>query len=237
MPFELPPTSHVHPSARPPGTRRAFLRRSAAGMAGAAGLVAARGALALPDGWQAVPGTDPTGAAGSVTARTVPMPSAPIGPSHPADDAKGLRRLSLVNDHTGERFDSVYCVRGTYEPDRLQELRHVMRDHRAGLEHDIDPALIDLLARLHARLDTDEPFHLLSGYRSPATNARLRKRSSGVAKFSLHMEGRAADIHVPGVSTRTLREEAMALAAGGVGYYSRSGFVHVDTGQPRTWGS
>ena len=199
----------------------------------------ARGALAAPEaaGWQAVPGSAPAHPPSPVTARTVAMPSPePYAATHPADDAKGLRRLALVNDHTGERFDGVYCVRGVYDADRLKELRHVMRDHRAELEHDMDPALLDTLVRLQARLDTDEPLHLLSGYRSPATNAKLRKRTSGVAKYSLHMEGRAADIHVPGTSTRALREEAVALAAGGVGYYSRSGFVHVDTGQVRTWG-
>ena len=99
----------------------------------------------------------------------------------------------------------------------------------------MDRVLFDSLSRLHASLDTDEPLHLLSGYRTPETNAKLRQRSKGVAKFSLHMEGRAADIYVPGVPTRTLQQAALSMQAGGVGYYGRSGFVHIDTGNVRHW--
>ena len=208
-------------------SRRRFLCRSGAG---AAGLVAA--GLALPDlaraaagGWQAVPGTAPAPTAVAelvVTERTVPA-------------VRETRRLTLVHAHTGERFEGPYRVGDTYIDESLAELARFMRDHRADRVHAIDPALYDLLHAVHARLDTDEPFRVLSGYRTPETNARLRKRSRGVAKFSLHMEGKAADIHLPGVGADALRREAASLGLGGVGYYPRSGFVHVDTGNVRAW--
>ena len=222
-----------------PSSRRRFLRRSAGGAAGllaagvaAPGLARAAGASAN-DFWQAVPGTDPVPPA----APPAPAPAAsPVAAAAPAPRSTQARRLSLVHAHTGERFEGAYRVRDQYIDESLVGLAHLMRDHRADREHAIDPALYDILSALHARLPTDEPFRVLSGYRTPETNARLRKRSSGVAKFSLHMEGRAADIHLPGIPTRTLQREALALAAGGVGLYSRSGFVHVDTGAVRAWG-
>ena len=146
------------------------------------------------------------------------------------------RRLNLVNTHTWERLDIVYFTHGMYIDESLTAISHLMRDHRAEEECTMDRYLFDDLARLHASLDTDEPLHLLSGYRTPATNAKLRQRSKGVAKYSLHMEGRAADIYVPGIPTRTLQQAALAMEAGGVGYYARSGFVHIDTGRIRNWG-
>lgn len=145
------------------------------------------------------------------------------------------RRLNLVNAHTWERIDVVYFEKGRYVDEALGRIDELMRDHRADLSHLMDRRLIDDLARLHASFDTDEPLHLLSGYRTPETNAKLRRRSMGVAKYSLHMEGRAADIHIPGVGTRTLQEAALSMQSGGVGYYKRSGFVHVDTGRIRHW--
>ena len=217
-------------------SRRGFLRRSTRGAVGAlaAGAVLPGAARAVGiDGWQAVPGTDPDAPAPVAPAPPAPVPAAPALEAARADDE---RRLSLVNAHTGERFDGVYRVRDTYIDENLVRLAHLMRDHRADEEHAIDPGLYDILHDLHARLDTDEPFRVLSGYRSPETNAKLRKRSSGVARYSLHMEGKAADVHLPGVGTEVLRREALALAAGGVGYYSRSGFVHLDTGEVRSWG-
>ena len=228
------PSNASHP-------RRRFLRRTAGGAAGlvaagiaAPGLARAAGASAN-DFWQAVPGTDPGAAAVPPVRPPAPVP-APLVADAPAARDAGTRRLHLVNAHTGERFEGAYRVRDRYIDESLVGLAHLMRDHRADREHRIDPALYDILSALHARLDTDEPFRVLSGYRTPETNARLRKRTSGVAKFSLHMEGRAADIHLPGIPTRTLQREALALAAGGVGLYSRSGFVHVDTGAVRAWG-
>ena len=154
-----------------------------------------------------------------------------------ADVPSPDRRLRVLNDHTGEWLDIVYHAKGRYLDEALVEINHLMRDHRAEQERVMDPYLLDDLARLHGGLGTDEPLHLLSGYRTPETNARLRKRSSGVAKYSLHMEGRAADIYVPGVPTKTLHERAVAMQSGGVGYYGRSGFVHVDTGRIRRWGT
>ena len=147
------------------------------------------------------------------------------------------RRLRMVNDHTGEHLDIVYYTHGMYVDESLAAIDHLMRDRRANEERVMDRHLLDDLVRLHASLGTEEPLHLLSGYRTPATNAKLRKRSKGVAKYSLHMEGRAADIHVPGIRTRDLHEAAVAMQAGGVGYYRRSGFVHVDTGRVRQWGN
>lgn len=145
------------------------------------------------------------------------------------------RRLALINAHTWERLDVVYFSQGRYDEDALTRINELMRDHRADKARIMDRGLIDDLVRLHATLDTEEPIHLLSGYRTPETNARLRKRSMGVAKYSLHMEGRAADIHVPGIGTRALQQAALAMQSGGVGYYRRSGFVHLDTGRIRHW--
>ena len=155
---------------------------------------------------------------------------ASVSAALPAD-----RRLRLFNAHTWEEIDLVYFTHGMYIDESLVAISHLMRDHRANAERPMDPKLLDDLVRLHASLGTDEPLRLLSGYRTPETNARLRARRKGVAKFSLHMEGRAADIHVPGVSTQQLFEAALAMRAGGVGYYKSSGFVHVDTGLVRNW--
>ena len=145
------------------------------------------------------------------------------------------RRLHLVNDHTRERLEITYVTRDLYIDESLESIAHLMRDHRAEEQRDMDIALLDTLFLLQQRLDVDEPLHILSGYRTPATNAALRKRSSGVARHSLHMEGKAADIHVPGIKTSDLRSAALGLHAGGVGYYRNSGFVHVDTGVVRSW--
>jgi len=152
-----------------------------------------------------------------------------------ADVPESDRRLLLVNAHTWEELDVVYFQYGGYVEQALTEINELMRDHRADKARVMDRRLVDDLVRLYATVDTDEPIHLLSGYRTPETNARLRKRSMGVAKFSLHMEGRAADIHIPGIHTRELQQAALAMQSGGVGYYRRSGFVHVDTGRIRNW--
>ena len=147
----------------------------------------------------------------------------------------GERRLSLYNIHTGERLSTIYWAQGRYLDEALHRIDHVLRDHRDNSVHPMDPALLDLLVALQSRLGTHEPFHVISGYRSPATNARLRKVSTGVAKRSLHMQGKAIDIRLPGVELKTLRRTALAMKAGGVGYYPKSGFVHVDTGRVRHW--
>ncbi|WP_221249863.1 YcbK family protein [Desulfuromonas versatilis] len=146
------------------------------------------------------------------------------------------RTLSLYNIHTGETLrKAVYWAEGVYVPETLAEINHLLRDHRSNKVKKIDPRLCDLLFALRRRLEEKDPVHIISGYRSPETNAQLRKASSGVAKHSLHMEGKAADISLPGRDLGILRKAALGLKVGGVGYYPKSGFVHVDTGKVRSW--
>ncbi len=145
------------------------------------------------------------------------------------------RSLSLFNTHTGERIGVCYFENGAYCPAAMGKINHILRDHRTGTIETIDPRLMDLLFTVNQRLGSCSPFHIISGYRSPKTNARLRKQSTGVAKFSYHMLGRAIDIRLPGCDTRKLRQACQDLKIGGVGYYPRSDFVHVDTGDFRTW--
>ena len=145
------------------------------------------------------------------------------------------KSLCFQNSHTNERLETVYWQNGKYIPDALTEINHIFRDHYNGLVKAIDKNLLDLLFSLKENLKATEPFHLISGYRSPQTNSTLRKRSGGVAKKSLHMDGMAADIYLPGFSLSKLRHAAVDLRAGGVGYYPRSGFIHVDVGTVRYW--
>lgn len=148
------------------------------------------------------------------------------------------RTLSFFNTHTGERLKSTYCSGGCYRPEALQELNHIMRDFRANETKPIDPRVFDLLHELGGTLETDQPFHIISGYRSPQTNALLRERggaSTGVASHSLHMVGQAIDIRVPGVKLDHLRDAAKSLKIGGVGFYPDLNFVHVDVGRVRYW--
>ena len=147
-----------------------------------------------------------------------------------------IRRYRARNARTGESIDLIYWVEGKYVKDALKEINFFMRDWRRNESIAIDTRTIDIKAAVLNLLDTSEPYLLLSGYRSPATNAQLRSRSRGVARNSLHMKGQAADIRV---SSRTVSQVARAAAscrAGGVGRYSGSNFVHVDCGQVRTWG-
>jgi uncharacterized protein YcbK (DUF882 family) len=149
-----------------------------------------------------------------------------------------VRRLSFFNTHTGERLEADYCCDGRYEPDALQQVNHILRDFRVNEVKPIDPKLLDLLHELSGVLETDRPFHVISGYRSPHTNQLLRQRGgpvTGVASKSLHMVGKAIDIRVPGVKLDHLRGAARSLKLGGVGYYPSSNFVHVDTGRVRVW--
>ena len=147
------------------------------------------------------------------------------------------RRLHLVNEHTGDNFDVVYYTHGIFINENLSLLNSLMRDRRANEATQMDTTLYDQLFLLREKLGSDEPLHILSGYRTAATNAKLRRRSKGVAKYSLHMEGRAADIYIPGYSAKIIQEAALSMKAGGVGIYSRSNFVHIDTGTVRQWGS
>lgn len=148
---------------------------------------------------------------------------------------RGERRLVLRNLHTGEALDTVYWRNGSYRESALTALNRLLRDHRTGDVFPIDPELLDLIHRLHVDLDSGAPWQVISGYRSPATNAMLRARSDGVARRSLHTVGRAIDVRLPDRPLKALRAAALALRRGGVGYYPRSGFVHVDTGRFRTW--
>lgn len=168
--------------------------------------------------------------AGAATRGAVAMP-------RPAASlADEVARLAFVNTHTGEKLDVVYREGPLYLTDAIAEIDRLLRDHRNGEVHPIDRALLDQLDRLGALLGTGaKPFHVISGYRSPTTNALLASRSGGVATHSLHMSGRAIDIRMPGVPLASLHRAALSTQAGGVGYYPRSDFVHVDTGRVRTW--
>lgn len=145
--------------------------------------------------------------------------------------------LAFHNTHTGDQLKLTYFEQGQYIKDALHEINHLFRDYHDGSVHPIDPALLDQLYDLKHTLEVRKPFHIVSGYRSPATNADLRKHSDGVAKNSLHMQGRAIDIRIEGLDTRRIRNAALAMRRGGVGYYEKSDFVHLDTGSIRTWGS
>ncbi len=148
----------------------------------------------------------------------------------------GRRRLAFHNLHTGESADLVYWADGSYVSDALGHIDHLLRDFRTGDTHPIDRRLLDLLVQVGGRLDSREPFQVISGYRSPATNAMLASSSEGVARHSLHMDGMAIDIRVPGRSLADLHRAALGLRSGGVGYYPASDFVHVDVGRVRSWG-
>jgi len=145
------------------------------------------------------------------------------------------RTLQLTNIHTGEKFRGEYWENGRYLPDAFGNIKSVMRDHRTGERFPIDPRLMDILFVMQHRLDNFQTFEVFSGYRSPATNARLRQVSHGVAARSLHMSGQAIDLNLPGTRLATVRKTAMSLNAGGVGFYPASDFVHVDTGRVRHW--
>ncbi|MBI5409626.1 MAG: YcbK family protein [Nitrospirae bacterium] len=145
------------------------------------------------------------------------------------------RSLFLYNVYTGEKLKADYWSNGQYISDVLTEVNHLFRDHLTEAIETIDTNLLDLLYSLKEKLKINEPFNIVSGYRSPQTNAKLRKWRRGVAKNSLHMYGKAVDIRVPGYSTKAVRLAAIELQGGGVGYYPRSGFVHLDVGEIRYW--
>ncbi len=142
----------------------------------------------------------------------------------------------MYSGRTGERLDMVYWIDGEYIKDALKEVNHFMRDWRTGDVLNIDTRTIDIMAAAHNLMDVNEPYMLLSGYRSPKTNQMLRSRSRGVARNSLHLKGQAADLRLSSRSVNQMARAAMACNAGGVGKYSRSNFVHMDCGQVRSWG-
>ncbi len=149
--------------------------------------------------------------------------------------ARQARTLSFYHTHTGERLRLTYAEQGEHIPEALDEITHFLRDFRTGDHHPIDPALLDVLHQLRVQAGDRGTYEIISAFRSPRTNEMLRDKSDGVAQRSLHMEGRAIDVRLRGVPTARLREMALKLKAGGVGYYERSDFIHVDTGRVRYW--
>jgi uncharacterized protein YcbK (DUF882 family) len=145
------------------------------------------------------------------------------------------KTLSLEHHHTGENLTLTYYEQGRYIHGALEEISYFMRDYHNGAVHSIDPALLDQLYDVKLLLGVNKPFHIVSAYRSPETNASLRRHSRGVARQSLHMEGRAIDIRMEGMSANTIRNAALMVQNGGIGFYPRSNFVHLDTGELRTW--
>ena len=151
--------------------------------------------------------------------------------------AGDMRRIRMYSGRTGESLDTVYWVDGKYIREALNEINIFMRDWRTGEAIGIDPRTVDVAAASHRLLQTNEPYMMLSGYRSPRTNAMLRRSSAGVARNSLHMVGKAADLRLKSRSVGQMYNAAMSCRAGGVGKYSRSNFVHMDCGPIRTWGA
>lgn len=147
-----------------------------------------------------------------------------------------IRRLKMYSGRTGERIDTIYWIEGEYIREALREIAVFMRDWRNGKALAIDTRTIDIMAAAHNLLDASEPYLLLSGYRSPETNAMLRSRSSGVARNSLHLRGQAADLRLSSRSVGQIARAAASCRAGGVGRYSGSNFVHMDCGPVRSWG-
>jgi uncharacterized protein YcbK (DUF882 family) len=148
---------------------------------------------------------------------------------------KNCRTLVLECMRSGERVTADYWVEGRYVEDELKRINKALRDVRSGEVHEMDPKLLDLVHHLGRDVDARSGIQVVSGYRSPATNAMLHKKSSGVAEKSLHMEGQAIDLLVPGRSLKHVHDAALKLGVGGVGYYPKSHFVHVDTGRVRRW--
>jgi uncharacterized protein YcbK (DUF882 family) len=166
------------------------------------------------------------GAAIGMTSRTLSAQSVLVTPE---------RTLSFYNLHTGEALKAAYWAEGKYLPESLKAIDHLLRDYRNDEIKPIDVGLLNLLYTLTRQLGTSQPIALISGYRSPATNAMLHARSGEVAKHSLHTDGMAVDIRIAGLELGHLHHAAMALQGGGVGYYPQSGFVHLDVGRVRHW--
>lgn len=157
---------------------------------------------------------------------------APIAPPPVAPNERILR---LYNTHTGESVRSIFWAEGQFIPDALQDINKLLRDHRNNKISAIDPQLLVLLDKVSAQFGDHPTLHIISGYRSPESNAKLHANSSGVAKHSLHMDGKAIDVRIPGQDLAKLHKVAMAQKSGGVGYYPDSQFVHMDVGRVRYW--
>ncbi|MGB8621954.1 MAG: DUF882 domain-containing protein [Paracoccaceae bacterium] len=174
------------------------------------------------------------GAFAATTIAAAPTYSKAFGFLRGAGD---VRRIHMYSGRTGEKLDMIYWVDGEYIKEASEAINYFMRDWREDAVINIDLRAVDIVAAVHRLLDTTEPYMLLSGYRTPKTNAMLRRRSSGVAKHSLHMDGQANDLRLKSRSVNQMYSAAMACRAGGVGKYSRSDFVHMDCGQVRHWGA
>ncbi len=163
------------------------------------------------------------------------LPSAVLLPAVAQAKADASRSLSFYHTHTGEKLAITYYEQGDYHLDALAETNRFLRDFRTGEEYPIDRGLLDILHGIRQATGSNGRFEVISGYRSPKTNAALQAKSNGVAKRSRHMQGRAIDVRLTGVDTAQLRKAALAQNGGGVGYYPKSGFVHLDTGRVRQW--
>jgi len=166
---------------------------------------------------------------------SVPFLTPPLAFSDALALPAGKRALSFFNTHTGETLATTYWERGKYLSKPLAEINHILRDHRTGEVMAIDPNLMDVLHAMRMKMRTQQPFHIISGYRSRETNAWLCSMNRGVAPDSLHLYGKAVDIRMPGFKLARLRRLAMDLKRGGVGFYPRSDFIHVDVGPVRSW--
>jgi uncharacterized protein YcbK (DUF882 family) len=149
--------------------------------------------------------------------------------------SKVSKQISLFNLHTGERLNAEYVQNGRYVQSALKAVSVLLRDHYNNKTHTIDPHLLDLAVALHRRVGSSAQFHVVCGYRSPETNAMMHEESSGVAVHSMHVEGKAIDLRLPGTRLGALRKNAVAMKMGGVGFYPEDDFVHIDTGQVRRW--
>ncbi len=145
------------------------------------------------------------------------------------------KKLNFYNLHTDEKLSMTYFEDGQYVSGAMQEINYLLRDHRSGDVHNMDPDLFNLLYDLQNSLGGNKTIQVISAYRSPATNTMLKRSSSGVAKKSLHMLGQAIDIRIEGVDSKIIQQAGMAMKRGGVGYYRKSDFVHIDTGRVRFW--
>ncbi len=175
----------------------------------------------------------------AVLASTLGLPalarSADLAAAAAATASTTDRSLRLYNIHTGESLKTTFWTEGLFVPDALQDINKLLRDYRNDKVEPIDPQLLFLLNKISGQFGSQNVLHVISGYRSPETNAMLHANTEGVAKHSLHMEGKAIDIRMPGQPLAKLHKTAMAMRAGGVGYYPSSDFVHVDTGRVRHW--
>jgi len=150
--------------------------------------------------------------------------------------AGDVRRIRMYSGRTGETLDTIYWIEGDYIPEVMKEINNFARDWRTGTVKTFDPRTVDIMAAAHRLMDVSEPYMLLSGYRSAATNAMLRSRSRGVARNSLHVKGQAADLRLKSRTVKQMARAAEVCSGGGVGHYYKSNFVHMDCGPIRTWG-